>query len=208
MAGRERGDTAGRLIATGRRLFAQRGYRGASIRAITAGAGANLGAVTYHFGSKRSLYEAVVEACLRPLRAAISDVAARSDAPLVRIEGVLRVFFEHLRRNPDAPQFMLQEVAAGEAPSAPVRYTVEHVLGTLAALIQEGQQQGSIRAADPRLAAVSIVSQPVHLTLLGQLLHHQKRGGWVPPVDPDRIQQHAVEFVRSALQSRTEVGVS
>jgi len=39
------------LIAAGRALFTERGYDAASVRAITAAAGVNLGAITYHFGS-------------------------------------------------------------------------------------------------------------------------------------------------------------
>jgi AcrR family transcriptional regulator len=53
--------TAAALLEAGRVLFAERGYEGASVRAITAHACANLGAITYHFGSKRDLYDRVVE---------------------------------------------------------------------------------------------------------------------------------------------------
>jgi AcrR family transcriptional regulator len=52
--------TPKRLLTAARRLFAERGYEGASIRLITARARANLGAVTYHFGSKQQLYYAVL----------------------------------------------------------------------------------------------------------------------------------------------------
>ena len=200
-----RGDTANRLVAAARGLFAQRGYKGASVRAITRAAGANLGSVTYHFRSKRALYEAVVDDCLRALREGVSEVAARSGPPLDRIESLLLVFFEHLKANPDAPQFLLQEVAAGETPSPPVRYTIEQVLGTLAALIAEGQREGSLRQADPRLTAVSIVAQPVHLTLIGQLLRRSGDGRIQPPFDHDDLASHAVGFVRAALQIESEV---
>ncbi|RZA13604.1 MAG: TetR/AcrR family transcriptional regulator, partial [Lysobacteraceae bacterium] len=44
-------DTPALLLDTAEELFARRGYNGASIRDITAAAGANLGAVTYHFGT-------------------------------------------------------------------------------------------------------------------------------------------------------------
>ena len=196
----ERGDTAKRLVAAARRLFAQRGYDGASVRAITRAAGANLGSVTYHFRSKRALYEAVVEDCLRPLRERVLEVAVRPGSPLDRIESLLRVFFDHLKAAPDAPQFLLQEVAAGETPSPPVRNTIEQVLGTLAALIAEGQRDGSLRQADPHLTAVSIVAQPVHLTLLGQLLSRRSDLGALPPLNRDDIETHAVGFVRAALQ--------
>ena len=201
-AGRQ--ETAERLVAAGRRLFARRGYRGASVRAITHAAGANLGAVTYHFGSKRGLYEAVVDECLGPLRARTAAVVAGAGTPMEKIEALLRAFFAHLRSNPDTPQFMLQEVASGEMPSAPVRSTVEQVLGSLAALVEAGQRDGSVRPVASRLAAVSVVAQPVHLTLLSQLIARRWDGGVRLVGDADEVENHAVAFVRAALRAQAE----
>ena len=52
--------TRAALTDAGRSLFAKRGYDGASVRDITRLAGTNLGSVTFHFGSKRALYGAVL----------------------------------------------------------------------------------------------------------------------------------------------------
>ena len=56
-----------RLIEAARELFAQDGFDRASVRDITARAQANLGAITYHFGSKEALYHAVIERFATPL---------------------------------------------------------------------------------------------------------------------------------------------
>lgn len=55
------------LLAAAERLFAERGIEGASLRAITDAAGANLAAVHYHFGSKEELARAVFLRRLRPI---------------------------------------------------------------------------------------------------------------------------------------------
>lgn len=78
------------LIAAARALFSQRGFDGTSIRAITREAGTNLGAVTYHFGSKRELYGAVLEAGLRPLAMRVRDAAHSGGSALDRILSTLR----------------------------------------------------------------------------------------------------------------------
>lgn len=52
-------DTKERLLDAAEKVFAQEGYRAASLRAITAAAAVNLAAVNYHYGSKRGLVEAV-----------------------------------------------------------------------------------------------------------------------------------------------------
>ncbi|HSG82026.1 MAG TPA: helix-turn-helix domain-containing protein, partial [Gemmatimonadota bacterium] len=54
--------TAEALLRAAHHLFARFGYDGTSVRAITREAGSNLGAVTYHFGSKEALYDSVLVA--------------------------------------------------------------------------------------------------------------------------------------------------
>jgi AcrR family transcriptional regulator len=63
-------DTRTRILDAAERLFAERGFRGASVRAITDLAGANLAAVGYHFGSKAELLAAVARRVIEPINAA------------------------------------------------------------------------------------------------------------------------------------------
>lgn len=62
-------DTKTRLLDAAERLFADHGFTDASLRAITAQAGANLAAVNYHFGGKEGLFEAVLARMLQPMNA-------------------------------------------------------------------------------------------------------------------------------------------
>lgn len=55
------------LLDAAEALFAARGFADVGNRELVAKAGANVAAITYHFGSKRGLYvEAVRRSCLRP----------------------------------------------------------------------------------------------------------------------------------------------
>lgn len=54
-------DTRDRLIDATGPIFAERGFRDATVREICQVAGANLAAVNYHFGDKLGLYRAVVQ---------------------------------------------------------------------------------------------------------------------------------------------------
>ena len=193
-------DTATRLRTSGRRIFSRQGYEGASVRAITQAARANLGAVTYHFGSKEGLYEAVVDSALAPLRGRVTEAASIPGTPLQRIEGVVRAFFGHLSENPDMPHFMLQQVTSGVEPIEPVQQTMQHVIGTLSTLLREGQKDGSILESDMLPTVIGIIALPVHLTLVGQLL---SRAGSLPSgVPADRAEEHAVQFVGRALSCK------
>src|SRR5580693_861023 len=63
-------DTRTRILDAAGHLFAERGFRGTSARAITDLAGANLAAVGYHFGSKAELLAAVARRVIEPINAA------------------------------------------------------------------------------------------------------------------------------------------
>jgi len=62
------GDARERLLDAAERLFAEHGFRAASVREITVAAGCNLAAVNYHFGGKLNLYREVFARRLRALR--------------------------------------------------------------------------------------------------------------------------------------------
>jgi AcrR family transcriptional regulator len=89
-------DTRTQILDAAERLFAERGFHGTSVRAITDLAGANLAAVGYHFGSKAELVAAVVRRAIEPINAA-------------QCAGLDRL----LARTPDPPVAELVEAFAG-----------------------------------------------------------------------------------------------
>lgn len=57
-----------RLLDAAERLFADFGFNGVSVRQIVEAAGANLGAIPYHFGTKEELFRQVLRRRAEPLR--------------------------------------------------------------------------------------------------------------------------------------------
>ncbi len=60
-------DTKERILDAAEALFAERGFNGTSLRAVTSAAGVNLAAVNYHFGSKEALLHAVLGRRVAPV---------------------------------------------------------------------------------------------------------------------------------------------
>lgn len=180
-------------------LFARRGFDGASVRAITRRAGANLGAVTYHFGSKRALYDAALHSRLGPLQEAMRTAADAPGAAPDRVERLLRTFFGFLAEHPEIPRLMLQETASGRVPPAAALGAIRGILGTIVGVIAEGQREGSVREGDPVLMAISIVAQPIHLTLIHRLAAEAVALDQEDPDTRARVVAHAVAFARAGL---------
>jgi AcrR family transcriptional regulator len=193
------GDTAERLIAAGRSLFARDGFDGTSIRALTKEAGANLGAVTYHFESKEALYHRVLEGVFGPAREGIRRLAhAPLPAPR-RLELFVEGMFHHLGENRDLPRFMVQEIVLGEDPSPQILETVRIVVGALAGVMREGQEEGTIVEGDPVLLALTLLSQPIYLSLMPQFLKRDDLQGESLPRPEGLPQKHVLALLRRAF---------
>ncbi len=102
--GRKAGDTKNRLIEAAGELFAEKGFKGTTVRDICKRAEANLVAVNYHFKGKDHLFEEVVRHVIEtewskyPVDYGISEAETSEDKLRVFIRSFL------LRRfDPDRP---------------------------------------------------------------------------------------------------------
>ena len=191
--------TAGILIRTAREIFAQQGFAGSSVREITTAASANLGAITYHFGSKQALYDAVLEDTVTPFRQRLAAAAATSGAALDRIERFLREALDHMAEHPDLPRLLQQQLATGPPLPPTIESTMRTNIGTLAGLIRDGQRDGTIRDGDPRLMAFSVGGQPIMLALLRDALSQSVGLDQDDPTTRAHLAESVIRFVRAGL---------
>lgn len=100
--------TRERILDAAEQLFAEHGFEGTSIRAVTKEAGANLAAVGYHFGSKAALLEAVAERVMEPVIAGqlgrLNDLEKVEREPRIEelVEAFITPYFDRLPRKSEA----------------------------------------------------------------------------------------------------------
>lgn len=91
-------ETRERLLEAAGEVFAQHGFRDATIREICKKAKANVAAVNYHFGDKDELYAAVFDYARKCAVARFDEQAAPTGPPEQRlrafVQGVLARFFD------------------------------------------------------------------------------------------------------------------
>jgi AcrR family transcriptional regulator len=106
------GSTRERIMDAAERLFAERGYDGTSLRAITAQAGANLASVNYYFNSKEALLGALFSRRLGQLNRErlrmLDELEMQAGGRAVPLPKLVRVLLEpplRLAADPDAAGF-------------------------------------------------------------------------------------------------------
>lgn len=155
-------DTRGRLLRAARQCIASKGLAGTTSRDITATAGVNLAAITYHFGSKEALVaDALVEG-LRTWLAPTITVLGSEGAPAARMAlaiTTLTTTFEQQRR--EAPGYLQALV---EAPRIKVLHAAvvdlwKELRSLLAGQIADMQQSGELETwVDPEAMAGVIIA--------------------------------------------------
>ena len=78
--GRAGNGTKERILDAAEALFMEHGFEATTMRAITAGAGVNLAAVNYHFGSKEELFQSVLTRRLDPMNQRRLELLTRFEA--------------------------------------------------------------------------------------------------------------------------------
>ncbi len=122
--------TRERLLDTAEELFSAHGLRETTMRQITAGAGANLAAVNYHFGSKTALVAEVFRRRLEPMNAErlrlLDEALARAGDDRPDLRAVLTAFIvPALRLGRGAGQGLFQLMARAHlAPDPELRRLV------------------------------------------------------------------------------------
>jgi len=108
----ETGDSAEQKIkAAAKKLFTQKGYAAVKTREIAAEAGINLALLNYYFRSKEKLFELVM---LDNMATFVEGAAAIIHNEGTTLDEKIELLVEHyinvLIKNPDVPQFVLNEM--------------------------------------------------------------------------------------------------
>lgn len=191
--------TAASILTVARELFAQRGYDGTSVRAISARAGVNLGAITYHFGSKAGLYSAVIQSVVGPLRERVVAVAQGSEPPLDKLAEIVVAYFDHFAHTPDMPKLVVQQFFTGQPLTHELRSSMEAILGALVGTIRTGQADGQIRAGSPQLMALSLLAQPIYFNIIRGPLAQAGLLDFSDPTQYRAVVDHVTRFAIAGL---------
>jgi AcrR family transcriptional regulator len=197
--------TRDKLLDVAGRIFADRGYRSATIREIAAAAGANVAAVNYHFGDKLALYtEAVRQSMHAAELEAITNALDQQAPPQDILRAVVRVRLRGICRQ-DRPDWYFRILAHELAePTPALRQLINKVGRPIFQRMLEliGGMIGLPADDDKtRLCAVSVMGQILVYIFARPLL----AGVWpelkMTPEQVDRIADHVADFSLSYIQN-------
>ena len=136
------------LIETAERLFSKKGFDGTSVRDIAEEAGINVAMISYYFGSKEKLMEAIFEVKIGRVQMRVEELL--KDSTMSPIQKVYTLIEEHIERVLSSQQFyriMICEQVSNSNPSITekVKKLKLRNIELIGELIKEGQKRGDFK---------------------------------------------------------------
>jgi AcrR family transcriptional regulator len=190
-----------RLCAAAAREFAARGFAGASVDRIAAGARVNKAMIYYHFRSKAGLYREILGDMFRAVRARTQAVAESAADPAEKIGRFIEAIAAEAEARPHFPAIWFREVAEGGAHlDAAVLRDITGVVQALGLIAAEGARVGRFEPVSPFMVHAGIVAPLMMFFASAGLRARIEKAGVEGAAGLDR--SHVVEHLR-----RVAIGV-
>ncbi len=148
------------MLQVAQALFAEGGYRGTSLRDISARIGIKAPSLLHHFASKDELYLAVLDRIFIRLEAAAGSIVAGPGSHRERIQRGVASAIDFIASRPHFGRIMWNEFIDHEGVGrSMLKRRVPPMFKALLDFIREGQQQGEFRPeVDPFHFVMSLIS--------------------------------------------------
>jgi len=154
----EKQDRRQHLLDVAEKLFAKNGYEAVSIRQLASEAGMNVAMVSYYFGSKEKLFEALLEDKLPKTRAQLETLASANLSPWEKLSQTVELYVNKFFEGRDFHRVMTREMSLRQRPEhlKLITYHMGRNMEVIRGFIVEGQEKGMFRYVDLELTLTTI----------------------------------------------------
>ncbi|MBN9283805.1 TetR family transcriptional regulator [Flavobacterium sp.] len=135
------------ILSVAERLFSEHGFDGTSVRDIAKEANINVAMISYYFGSKEKLLEALIIGRIAGLRLQIENLYKEALTPFEKIDKLIELYITRINKNKGMYQIIHFEISSKkreincESFNEVKRYNLE----ALKDIIREGQDLGQFK---------------------------------------------------------------
>jgi len=155
------------IIESAQKLFAENGFDGTSVRDIAQEAGINVAMISYYFGSKEKLMEAIIEQKSNNTRLKVENLLAdESLSPTEKVNILIDDYIDKFLAEQKFHRIMLREQVIEKVTciSTSIYELKKRNLISIRKLIQHGQKQGVFKKhIDVVLMTATLVGTVSHM---------------------------------------------
>ncbi len=160
------------LLEVAERLFAQHGYEAVSVRHLAKEAGMNIAMVSYYFGSKEKLFEALISSRFPHTRERLDEIANSSQDPWKKLQRTVDLYAEKFFQGRNFHRMIMREMSLSQRPEHVKLITqhLAHSLGIVRGFILDGHRQNLFRPVDVELTLATVFGSFSALISQGSLM--------------------------------------
>ncbi len=165
-------NTREKILAAGRKIFAEKGYHQTRIQDLLGSAGVSPGAFYNYFSNKEELFLELVREAGEALRKSVQEIRVKGikvgnqDELFVVLTDSIRYFFEFVDQNRPGLRILFREQQnANPAVLDTLNYVISEIHQDLKRDVQSGINKGLVSISDPGIAAWGILSAISGVTL-------------------------------------------
>lgn len=205
---REKGErnaeaTRSALVDAAAELFAARGFDGVSLDEVAREARVNKAMVSYHFGGKEALYQAILHGDIDPTADALVALAPLDLPADEKLRRFIAIFGGLHSRRPNLSRLVMRELlSAGMHLDEALAPRFQAVFQTLHEIIAQGIREGVFRPVDPLLTHQTITGALVFFFAVAPFRDRLLRTGRIPGAaapDPEAYIAHVQTLVIRGL---------
>src|SRR6476660_774527 len=157
-----------KILQTAETLFAEKGFDGTSIRDIAKEAQVNIAMISYYFGSKEKMLEALVLSRMADLKIQLTNLANEDLSPLEKIEKLIEIYVGRICKNRGIYKIMYFELSNQQRTASIGVFTEvkKSNLEQITKIIREGQDKNMFnKNVNVALIPTTIVGTFFHFNL-------------------------------------------
>jgi AcrR family transcriptional regulator len=212
MSSVEKIDKRTHILSIAEQLFADNGFDGTSVRDIAQHANVNLAMISYYFGSKEKLLEALIEERAGYTLGLLEELSKNPELnPWEKMERYVDFYVDKVMNNFRFHCIMHQQNTNCRSPE--IRELITNIkfrnLEQVKKIISEGQRKGMFRKIDIELTIASIMGTLSHVThsrnFYSRLLKIDETDelAFRKKISP-RLKEHLKQLVRGHLDIKNE----
>jgi TetR/AcrR family transcriptional regulator len=202
------GEVAERLLDAATELAVEQGFDSCGLREIAARAEVSSGMISYYFGDRQGLYEAIFERALnRVSEQVVALLEDETRAGSDRLDELIRIHVTAIAADPWLPKLIIREVLAktdSSLKNAVADRVGQGPMRLMIRWIEEEQVRGILRAdLDPRLMAMTLASLSAFPFLMVPIIG-EEMGVSLDDEFPARLIEHNQKLLARGIRAHSE----
>ncbi|BFM41847.1 TetR family transcriptional regulator [Flavobacterium sp. CFS9] len=181
------------ILEVAEKLFSEKGFEGTSIRDISKHAKINIAMVSYYFGSKERLLEALIIYKTADLKLQLENLLQESIEPLDKVNKLIEIYITRISCNKGIFRVLHFELNAKKREKSMIAFTKlkKENLKSVESIIRHGQSQGVFRK--------DVIIPLITPTIIGTFFHFHMNRPFFEELLNLKTEEMYNEYIKTSL---------